>query len=271
MRNKGWMLAGLAAAVGIGMTVAAQAAVLIEVDKTSQQMTVSVDGQTVFMFPVSTGRGNGYDTPSGKYQAFRMEKDHYSKEWDDAPMPNSIFFTKIGHAIHGSLHVNSIGNPASHGCVRLQPANAEKLFELVRKEGVLKTTVVIKGDVMVAERRAAERRALAKANGTTTAARAPALPPGQFAGQPQVQEQEYVGDPRYRDTQYQRRYSSGYDRGYVSGNADAYRSGYGDAPAYGQQRPVYADGYAQRGYAQQDPYQNGYAPPPRRGFFIFGN
>src|SRR5262245_60926503 len=130
MRNRGWMLAGLAAALGVAMTGAAQAAVLIEVDKTIQQMTVSVDGQTVFTFPVSTRRGNGYDTPGGKYQAFRMEKDHFSKEWDDAPMPNSIFFTKVGHAIHGSLHVNSIGNPASHGCVRLQPANAERLFEL---------------------------------------------------------------------------------------------------------------------------------------------
>jgi hypothetical protein len=31
-----------------------------------------------------------------------MEIDHYSEEWDDAPMPYSIFFTQIGHAIHGT-------------------------------------------------------------------------------------------------------------------------------------------------------------------------
>ena len=74
-----------------------------------------------------------------------MERDHYSKEWDDAPMPFSIFFTQKGHAIHGSLDVKRLGSPASHGCVRLLPANAEKLFALVEQEGVLNTTVVLTG------------------------------------------------------------------------------------------------------------------------------
>src|SRR5258708_13597502 len=74
-----------------------------------------------------------------------MERDHFSKEWDDAPMPFSIFFTQKGHAIHGSLEVKRLGTPASHGCVRLLPANAEKLFALVEQEGVLNTTVVLTG------------------------------------------------------------------------------------------------------------------------------
>ena len=39
---------------------------------------------------------------NGSYTAFRMEKDYFSKEWDDAAMPNSVFFTQRGHAIHGS-------------------------------------------------------------------------------------------------------------------------------------------------------------------------
>ncbi len=47
-----------------------------------------------------------------------MEADHYSKEWDDAPMPHSIFFTKRGHAIHGTDYARRLGDPASHGCVR---------------------------------------------------------------------------------------------------------------------------------------------------------
>ena len=54
---------------------------------------VSVDGQERWDWPVSTGR-SGYSTPSGNFTPFRMEEDHYSKEWDDAPMPHSIFFTK---------------------------------------------------------------------------------------------------------------------------------------------------------------------------------
>jgi len=60
-------------------------------------------------------------------------------------MPHSIFFTQKGHAIHGSLDVKRLGTPASHGCVRLLPANAKTLFDLVEQEGVLNTTVVLTG------------------------------------------------------------------------------------------------------------------------------
>ena len=107
-------------------------------------MTVERDGRALYQWPVSTGKA-GFDTPSGKFKAFRMERDHYSKEWDDAPMPFSIFFTQKGHAIHGSLDTKNIGRPASHGCVRLTPANAEKLFALVEEDGVLNTTVILTG------------------------------------------------------------------------------------------------------------------------------
>jgi hypothetical protein len=124
----------------------ASAAVLIEIDKAAQQMKVSVDGRTRWTWPVSTGRA-GYDTPGGSFRAFRMEEDHYSKEFDEAPMPHSIFFTKTGHAIHGSFDVKNIGRPASHGCVRLQPENAAKLYALVQAEGVLNTTVVLTGQI----------------------------------------------------------------------------------------------------------------------------
>jgi hypothetical protein len=136
----------------------ARAAVLITVDKSIQQMTVAVDGVPRWTFPVSTGLPK-YDTPSGTHKAFRMEAEHFSKEWDDAPMPHSIFFTKVGHAIHGSLETRRIGSPASHGCVRLSPANAAKLFELVKQHGVLNTTVVLTGDVRIAMARAGTRTA----------------------------------------------------------------------------------------------------------------
>src|SRR5262245_32043547 len=78
---------------------AAQAKVAITVDKDNQQMTVAVDGVERYRWPVSSGIPS-YETPNGSFRAFRMEEDHYSKEFDDAPMPHSIFFTKIGHAIH---------------------------------------------------------------------------------------------------------------------------------------------------------------------------
>src|SRR5256885_9877910 len=132
-------------ACALAFVPAAQAAVQITIDKSVQQMTVEVDGRPLYHWPVSTGKGAQYDTPNGKFKAFRMERDHFSKEWDDAPMPHSIFFTPKGHAIHGSFDTKRLGTPASHGCVRLAPANAEKLFALVEQEGVLNTTVTLTG------------------------------------------------------------------------------------------------------------------------------
>ena len=117
---------------------------IITINKVSQKMTVSLDGDTVYRWPVSTG-ARGYETPSGNFRPFRLEKEHYSKEWDDAPMPHSIFFTTRGHAVHGSYHVKSLGRRASHGCVRLHPDNAAKLFSLVSKTGMSNTRVIVRG------------------------------------------------------------------------------------------------------------------------------
>ena len=130
----------------VTLAQAAHANVMIIIDKSAQKMTVTVNGEDRYTWPVSTGR-DGYDTPSGDHQPFRMEKDHFSREWDDAPMPNSIFFTKIGHAIHGTYEVRNLGRPASHGCVRLAPQNAAILYALVKDEGVFNTRVRLVGEI----------------------------------------------------------------------------------------------------------------------------
>ena len=122
----------------------ASATIVIAIDKSAQQMTVSQDGAQLYAWPVSTGQ-RGYDTPAGEFKPFRMEKDHYSREWDDAPMPHSIFFTTRGHAIHGTEHTRNIGRPASHGCVRLEPENARVLFGLVKQQGMANVRVVLSG------------------------------------------------------------------------------------------------------------------------------
>src|SRR5437879_7876585 len=128
---------------------AAQAKVAITVDKDNQQMTVAVDGVERYRWPVSTGIPSR-ETPNGSFRAFRMEEDHFSKEFDDAPMPHSIFFTKIGHAIHGTDSEGRLGTPASHGCVRLSKANASTLYALVQEQGVLNTTVTLTGSSQIA-------------------------------------------------------------------------------------------------------------------------
>ena len=127
----------------------AEAKVAIFVDKDRQQMTVEVDGVERYRWPVSTGLPS-YETPNGSFRTFRMEADHFSKEFDDAPMPHSIFFTKIGHAIHGTDAAGRLGSPASHGCVRLSRANAATLYALVQEHGVLTTTVTLSGSSQVA-------------------------------------------------------------------------------------------------------------------------
>jgi len=175
---------------------AAPAAVLVTIDKSIQQMTVELDGRPLHQWPVSTGKA-GYDTPNGKYKAFRMEREHFSREWDDAPMPFSIFFTPKGHAIHGSYETKRLGSPASHGCVRLAPANAETLFALVEQEGVLNTTVVLTG---VAR------------SGAPAVARRRALPPEfepQYA-QPQIPHYGQPINPYYAQPQYGAPYGQPY-------------------------------------------------------------
>src|ERR1700731_5377824 len=135
----GLMLAGSPAFANVAITV----------NKDSQIMTVAVDGVTRYRWPVSTGIPSR-ETPNGNFRAFRMEEDHFSKEFDDAPMPHSIFFPKIGHAIHGTDSEGRLGTPASHGCVRLSRDHAATLYELVQKEGVLNTTVTLTGSSQIA-------------------------------------------------------------------------------------------------------------------------
>jgi hypothetical protein len=125
-----------------GFAAPASANVLIWIDKSTQHMTISVDGAPLYDWPVSTGM-RGRETPAGSFQPFRTEAEHFSKEWDDAPMPYSIFFTQVGHAIHGSEH--PLGSPASHGCVRISTAHAATLYALVQEQGLPKTRVVITG------------------------------------------------------------------------------------------------------------------------------
>jgi lipoprotein-anchoring transpeptidase ErfK/SrfK len=121
-----------------------KSSVLINVEKSSQEMTVFVDGVELYTWPVSTGM-RGYSTPSGTYTTTSMNEIWYSKQWDNAPMPHAIFFTKKGHAIHGSLETKRLGSAASHGCVRLDPKNAATLFQLVKATGLENTQVVLSG------------------------------------------------------------------------------------------------------------------------------
>ena len=125
--------------VAFGFITVAEAGVTVHINKSSQTMTVSVNGVHKYTWAVSTGK-KGYGTPTGSFTKFRLERTWFSSTYDGAPMPHSIFF-KGGYAIHGTTEVGRLGRPASHGCVRLHPGNAAALFALVK--GNRGSTVVI--------------------------------------------------------------------------------------------------------------------------------
>jgi L,D-transpeptidase-like protein len=226
---------------GLSLAAPASASILITIDKSTQQMSVAVDGAQRYVWPVSTGRP-GYDTPSGTYKPNRMDADHYSQEWDNAPMPHAIFFDLDGHAIHGFFDVKHLGSAVSHGCVRLSPDHAQTLFSLVKAEGMAETKVVVAGRTPGGDN-APVARSRVPVN-QTVSSEPTQLAPG-YGGQ----SSPYYGDRGYGQPSYG-------------------QPGYGQ-PSYGQ--PSYQPGYAQRSYARPSQGQSyygqsyyaqpGYAPP----------
>ncbi|MGD0027304.1 MAG: L,D-transpeptidase [Xanthobacteraceae bacterium] len=119
----------------------AEAAVIVHIDRSRQTMDVVVDGVPRYTWRVSTGRP-GYGTPAGTYHPEMLARSWFSRKYYNSPMPHAIFFHG-GFAIHGTYEISRLGGPASHGCVRLDPANAAVLFGLVQQEGMGSTTIVV--------------------------------------------------------------------------------------------------------------------------------
>jgi lipoprotein-anchoring transpeptidase ErfK/SrfK len=117
----------------------ARADVLVRIDKSSQRMSVLVNGEHRYTWAVSTGI---YGTPSGSFRPQALKRYHRSTIYNNAPMPYSIFYDG-NFAIHGTTHVAQLGGPASRGCIRLHPSNAAVLFSLVQREGPGNTRISI--------------------------------------------------------------------------------------------------------------------------------
>jgi lipoprotein-anchoring transpeptidase ErfK/SrfK len=132
----------LALSAGFG-TGAAHADIVAQISISQQTLTLTIDGETQHVWPVSTAR-RGYITPKGAFKVQSMHKMVYSSFFNNAPMPHSIFYD--GHyAIHGTTDVKKLGRPASAGCVRLHPDNAKRLFDLVKERGPASLQVIVEG------------------------------------------------------------------------------------------------------------------------------
>jgi lipoprotein-anchoring transpeptidase ErfK/SrfK len=136
-----FLLAMAATAAPALLPSAVLADVHARIDKSAQTMSVIVDGELRYSWYVSTGRGR-YGTPSGSFRPQRLERRWYSTKYSGAPMHNAVFFHG-GYAIHGTAEVSRLGTPASHGCIRLSPANAAQFFALVRQYGPARTRITI--------------------------------------------------------------------------------------------------------------------------------
>lgn len=135
-------LTGAALMFGAGTgTADAASEIVAKVSISEQKMRVLVDGRQAFEWKVSTA-AKGYVTPTGSFKPTRMHEMWYSKKYDNAPMPHSVFFHE-GYAVHATPYVKRLGRPASHGCIRLHPDNAEEFFELVKVFGPQNTRIVI--------------------------------------------------------------------------------------------------------------------------------
>jgi lipoprotein-anchoring transpeptidase ErfK/SrfK len=116
---------------------------IARINLATQRLELTSDGQRQASWPISSGRSE-FPTPRGVFRPQWTSKMWFSKKYDDAPMPHSVFFTG-GVAVHGTQSTGLLGQPASHGCVRLAPGNARQFYELVHKHGLARTRIEVFG------------------------------------------------------------------------------------------------------------------------------
>ncbi|MGA8169762.1 MAG: L,D-transpeptidase [Methylocystis sp.] len=129
----------LAALLGSAAPVAAKVEIRVDLDR--QRITVVKNREAPIVWKISSGRP-GFETPTGRFIVQRLDADHFSDEYDQAPMPYAIFFSR-GLAIHGTT-MGGLGRPASHGCVRLSVDHARELYDWVEQYGA--GAIEISGD-----------------------------------------------------------------------------------------------------------------------------
>lgn len=198
-----------------------------DINLSTQQLTVSAGGKVLHVWPISSGRA-GYETPRGTFRPQWAAKMHFSKKYDDAPMPHSVFFNG-GVATHATQATGMLGRPASHGCVRLSGAAAATFYGLVHKHGYQSTRIVVHGSPKFRDEAVASRRQ--RDEGRSRVAQQRRMPPG-YGGYAYAQAQPIYVQPAY-----------------------GYASPYGYAPQRRvyvvQQRPGYAPAYGQVRYLPQ--------------------
>jgi len=158
--------------------IAPDGPVLVYVDLGRQLATVYRNGVRIAVSTISSGK-EGHETPTGVFTILEKNVEHYSRTYDNAPMPYQQRLTWKGVAMHAG---NLPGYPASHGCIRLPMEFAKKLFSVTEKGG---TVVIAGGHEDPVKRPAAGVLAPAMA-GVTTPPSAVLTPAGTYTWTPEA-------------------------------------------------------------------------------------
>lgn len=106
----------------------------IEIDLTRQYLIAWQGDVAVLETYVSTGRP-GFDTPPGTYYILVKKPVEHMEgvlggEYYNVPdVPDTMYFTDVGHAIHGAYWHNNFGAVMSHGCVNVPLGTSKMLYD----------------------------------------------------------------------------------------------------------------------------------------------
>ncbi len=106
----------------------------IDISLTDEYLT-AYQGDTVIMETYISSGKPGFETPAGtffinsKLPVQDMAGVIGGEVYDVPSVPDVMYFTNVGHAIHGAYWHNNFGNPMSHGCINVPPDLAHFLYE----------------------------------------------------------------------------------------------------------------------------------------------
>lgn len=121
---------------------------LLIIDKPQKKLFWKRDAEVLKIYPISIGR-KGMETPEGEFRVAHKIKNptwYWMNEVIPPDSPKNLLGTRWlglnikGLGIHGTRYPESIGEAASHGCIRMFNHDVEELFAWVP----LGTRVLIK-------------------------------------------------------------------------------------------------------------------------------
>lgn len=124
--------------------------VTVEADVSERKLYIKEGGEVVAEYPVAVGRGSK-PTPTGNYKIRKIVWNPAwippDSKWAKGKKPQApgakanpmklvkIFFHDPDYYIHGTSETESLGEAASHGCLRMDPDDAYRVARFLMENG----------------------------------------------------------------------------------------------------------------------------------------